>query len=123
RCGAVGRRGAHFGCRRARGSFTAVRELFAGDEAGVSVIVSLPGPKPERAPARAAGWPLDLRVRWITLRLCTGELEVLATSLLDEALYPTESFGEVYGWRWGQETYYARLKGRLDLEHCSGQSA
>ena len=48
---------------------------------------------------------------------------MLATSLLDEALYPTESFGEVNGWRWGQETYYARLKGRLDLEHCSGQSA
>ena len=119
---AVVQRGAHFVCRCPRGSFTAVQELFARDEAGVSVIVSLPAPKPERAPARAAGWPLELRVRLITLRLCTGELEVLATSLLDEAAYPTESFAQVYGWRWGQETYYARLKGRLDLEHCSGQS-
>lgn len=119
---AVRQRGAHFVGRCPRGSFTAVQELFARDEAGLSVMVTLPAPKPERAPARAQGWPVEVRVRLITLRLCTGELEVLATSLLDEAAYPTEAFGEVYGWRWGQETYYARLKGRLDLEHCSGQS-
>ena len=31
-------------------------------------------------------------------------------------------FGPVYWQRWGQETYYGRLKGRLDLEHCSGQT-
>ena len=47
---------------------------------------------------------------------------VLATSLLDEAAYPTEEFGPLYWRRWGHETYYGRLKGRLDLEHCSGQT-
>jgi len=114
--------GAHFLCRCPRGSFTAVQELFARDEAGLSVIVQLPAPKPERGRCRAKGWTRQLTVRLITVRLCTGELEVLATSLLDEAIYPTESFGQVYGWRWGHETYYGRLKGRLDLEHCSGQS-
>lgn len=119
---AVQRSGAHFLCRCPRGSFKSVQELFARDEAGLSVIVQLPAPKPERARARAQGWPLELTVRLITVRLCTGELEVLATSLLDEAAYPTESFAQVYGWRWGQETYYGRLKGRLDLEHCSGHS-
>ena len=119
---AVQRSGAHFLCRCPRGSFKAVQELFARDEANLSVIVQLPAPKPERARCRAQGWPLELTVRLITVRLCTGELEVLATSLLDEAGYPTEDFAQVYGWRWGQETYYGRLKGRLDLEHCSGQS-
>jgi hypothetical protein len=29
---------------------------------------------------------------------------------------------EGYWQRWGHETYYGRLKGRLDLEHCSGQT-
>lgn len=115
-------RGGHFVCRCPRGSFKAVAELFARDEAGVSVIVKLPAPKLERARAGAAGRPLELTVRLVTVRLCTGELEVLATSLLDEVSYPTDGLGEVYGWRWGQETYYGRLKGRLDLEHCSGQS-
>ena len=46
----------------------------------------------------------------------------MATSLLDEAAYPTPSLSEVYWRRWGQETYYGRLKGRLDLEHCSGMT-
>jgi hypothetical protein len=119
---AVQKSGAHFLCRCPRSSFAVVQKLFARDEAGVSVIVRLPAPKTERARCRAQGWPLELRVRLITVRLCTGELEVLATSLLEEVAYPTESFGEVYGWRWGHETYYGRLKGRLDLEHCSGQS-
>jgi hypothetical protein len=36
--------------------------------------------------------------------------------------YPTSSFGELYGHRWGIETYYGRLKGRLDLEHFSGKT-
>ena len=70
-----------------------------------------------RAECRERSRPLELAVR-----LSTGELEVLASSLLEEAICPTESFGEVYWRRWGQETFYGRLKGRLDLEHCSGQS-
>ena len=61
-------------------------------------------------------------MRLVTVRLQSGELEVLATSLLEEALYPTEEFAGVYWRRWGQETFYARLKGRLDLEHFSGQT-
>jgi hypothetical protein len=36
----------------------------------------------------------------VSLRLPTGELEVLATSLLDEALYPTQEFLPLYHRRW-----------------------
>ena len=49
-------------------------------------------------------------------------MEGLVTALVDETAYPTAVFGPVYGQRWGQETYYGRLKGRLDLEHGSGQT-
>jgi hypothetical protein len=110
--------GADFVCRCQTRSFKAVAELFARDEAGVSQIVTL------KAPARAlkAGLPAQLRVRLVTLRLSTGELEVLATSLLDEAAYPKEDFGWVYIQRWGIETYYGVLKGRLDLENFSGRT-
>ena len=99
-----------------------MQQLFARDETGVSVVVRLVAPKEVRAQCRARGWPLELTVRLVTLRLSSGELEVLATSLLDEAAYPTEKFGGLYWQRWGHETYYGRLKGRLDLEHCSGQT-
>jgi hypothetical protein len=114
--------GAHFISRCSRASFAAAQALFVRDEAGVSQVVRLPAPKELRAECRERGWPLELAVRFITVRLSTGELEVLATSLLEETNCPPESFGEVYGRRWGHETFYGRLKGRLDLEHCSGQT-
>jgi hypothetical protein len=119
---AVREAGAHFVSRCSRGSFAAVQELFARNQGDVSVMVTLRAPKEVRAECRQRKWPLELRVRLVTVRLATGELEVLATSLWDEAAYPTQSFGPVYWRRWGQETYYGRLKGRLDLEHCSGQT-
>jgi len=113
---------AHFVSRGSRGSFTAVQQLFARNQAGLSVAVRLEAPQELRAECRARGWPLELTVRLVTVRLKSGELEVLATSLLDEAAYPTEVFGRLYWQRWGQETYYGRLKGRLDLEHCGGRT-
>jgi hypothetical protein len=119
---AVRAAGAHFVSRCSRGSFAAARQLFTRNEAGVSVEVTLRAPKPVRAECRHLGWPLQLTVRLVTVRLSTGELEVLATSLLDQAAYPSRELGPVYWQRWGQETYYGRLKGRLDLEHCSGQT-
>ena len=112
--------GGHFISRCSRASFGAAQGLFARGQAGVSQLLSLRAPKALRAECRARGWPLELRVRLVTVGLSTGELEVLATSLLDEAAYRTEGFGAVYWRRWGQETFYGRLKGRLDLEHCSG---
>lgn len=119
---AVRAAGAHFVSRCSRGSFAAVQRLFARNEAGVSVEVTLTAPKEVRGECRAQGWPLELTVRLVTVRLKSGELEVVVTSLLAAAAYPTEAIAAVYWQRWGHETYYGRLKGRLDLEHCSGQT-
>ena len=66
--------------------------------------------------------PLKLKVRFVSLRLPSGELEVLATSLLDKGQYPTEEFLAVYHCRWGHETYHLMLKGRLELENFSGRT-
>jgi len=110
--------GAHFVGRCPRQSFAAAAALFERDEAGVSETVTLAAP----ASARAAGRSAGLRVRLVTVRLSTGELEVLATSLLDEARYPGDCFGPLYAERWGIETSYGALKGRLDLENFSGQT-
>jgi hypothetical protein len=110
--------GAHFVGRCQRRSFAVVAELFAQDQAGISRTETLKAPPS----AMAAGLPAQMRVRFITLRLSTGELEVLATSLLNEASYPMEGFSWVYGKRWGIETYYGVLKGRLDLENFSGKT-
>jgi hypothetical protein len=111
-----------FVCRCARSSFAVVNRLFAQNQAGQSVIVELRPPNGTVGEVRAAGLPERIRVRFVTVRLSTGELEVLATNLLDAAAYETTAFGELYHYRWGIETYYGLLKGRLDLEHFTGRS-
>lgn len=119
---AIRARGADFLSRCSRASFAVAQHLFGLDRAGMSVRAILRAPKELRAECRRQGWPLELDVRFVTVRLCTGELEVLVSSLLDETVYPTKEFETLYWRRWGQETYFRRLKSRLDLEHCSGMS-
>jgi len=111
-----------FICRCSCGSFAVVQQLVQRDEAEVSLTITLSGPADQITELKRLSLPLELRVRFVTLRLSTGELEVLATSLLDELAYPTACFGEAYWDRWGIETFYGRIKGRLDLENFSGQT-
>ena len=109
--------------RCSTGSFLAAQELFRLNRPGHSKRVRLWAPADQRATLRALGLPLQIVVRFVSLRLSTGELEVLVTTLLDETTYPTEEFQELYHYRWGIETYYGDLKGRLDLENFSGLTA
>jgi len=112
----------HFISRCSSFSFAPAAELFRMDRAGRSIITKLMAPTDQRAHLQDCGRPLELTVRFISLRLPTGELEVLATSLLDEQKYPTEDFMQVYGSRWNHETFYFLMKSRLDLENFSGQT-
>ena len=116
-------RGLHFVSRCPTSSFAAAEELFRKNKAGRSVVTKLMAPAAQKAELRRLGLPLELTVRFISLRLNTGELEVLVTSLVDEQKYPTEDFLQVYGWRWNHETFYYLMKSRLDLENFSGQTA
>lgn len=113
----------NFVCRCQANTFAVVNQLFQENQAGGSVVVEL---RPHRELAKelpSAGLPTVLKLRFVTVRLATGDLEILATTLLDEQLYPTECFQELYAKRWGIETYYGLLKGRLDLGHFTGLSA
>jgi len=117
------RLGLHHISRCSTASFAAAQEIFRLNRAGRSKVVKLMARAEERAELRRQGLPLELVVRFVSVRLPTGELEVLVTSLLAEQEYPTEEFLEVYHCRWGHETFYGVLKGRLDLENFSGQTA
>jgi len=115
--------GLHHISRCSKSSFAAAQELFRMNRAGRSKVVKLFAASDEKVELRGLGLPLELTVRIVSVRLPTGELEVLATSLLDELVYPTEEFLEVYHWRWNHETFYGVMKGRLDLENFSGHTA
>jgi transposase len=47
---------------------------------------------------------------------------VLATSLLDAKGVPALALKTLYGWRWGIETYYDRLKNSFEGERFSGRT-
>ena len=111
-----------FVCRCQRNSFSAVAQLCRADKAGVSVVVTLRPSSHKITEVRQAGLPEEIQVRFVTVRLSTGELEILATNLLDEVHYPTEDFSELYHYRWGVETFFGKIKGRLDLGNFSGLS-
>lgn len=116
------RLGLHHISRCSTASFSAAQELFRANRGGCSRVVRLLARGDEKVELRRLGLPLELKVRFISVRLPTGELEVLVSSLLDEQQYPTEEFLEVYHWRWGHETFHHVLKSRLDLENFSGQT-
>jgi hypothetical protein len=119
---AVVRRGLHFIGRCSTGSFRTAQDLFERDRAQQSEVVWLFCPPDQKAECQRQGLPLKMPVRFVRVRLPTGALEVLATSLLDETLYPTAEFLGVYHDRWGHETFYLMLKGRLELENFSGRT-
>jgi hypothetical protein len=112
----------HFIARCSTGSFLDAQLMFRLNRANQSKVVWLSAAPDQKAECRRLGLPLKIKVRFVSLRLPTGELEVLATSLLDEDRYPTKEFLTVYHWRWGHETFYLMLKGRLELENFSGRT-
>lgn len=61
-------------------------------------------------------------VRLVRVELDNGEIEILATSLIDEDSYPSSIFKELYGLRWGVETFFDYLKNKLQVEIFSGRS-
>ena len=62
------------------------------------------------------------KLRLVKVILDTGEIEILATSLIDEKEYPTKIFKELYFMRWGVETNYDHLKNQIEIENFSGRT-
>lgn len=61
-------------------------------------------------------------VRLIKVKLPTGETEVLATNLLDIALYPYNHFQALYQKRWSIEEDYKQQKHSLKIELYSDKT-
>jgi len=103
-----------FVIRCPKNSFKTVRELFQQNRVASRVVTITPYPDNLKK-INALGLALAIKVRFVAVRLSTGELEVLATSLIDEEEYPTEEFKTRYNLRWGVETLFDVLKVRLNL--------
>ncbi|WP_305910214.1 IS4 family transposase [Methylomarinum sp. Ch1-1] len=111
-----------FVIRCSAASFAAARKMLKG-EGKANQIVTLKPCADQKPLMQKLGLPMSLKVRFVRVRLSTGEYEVLVTSLCDKDLYPTAEFLELYHLRWGIETFYGLLKTRLELENFTGTQA
>ena len=87
----------------------------------MSAVVSVS--KTQRKKVRGFNLPEAIRIKFIRVVLSTGEVEVLATSLLNDNEFTPEDFKYLYSLRWGVETFFSKLKGRLGLENFTGKTA
>jgi len=79
---------------------------------------------PERETKRSCSekLPQSLTVRFVRIPLSNGEVEILATSLLDRDKFDYKEFKKLYAKRWKIETYLQVLKSRLGLDNFSGKT-
>ena len=111
-----------YAVRCSAASFAQARRMLKG-EGPDSLIATLTPCAGQAAEVKALGLAASIRVRFVRVLLATGEFEVLVTSLLDAAEYPVEGFLELYGLRWGIESFYGLIKTRLELENFTGNGA
>ena len=109
-----------FVIRLPRGGFQKVREFW--DSPDVERVVELRVGRKQQRRARQLGLAETVRVRLVKVELEDGEVEVLATSLLDADEWPREELKAGYGWRWGVETYFDGIKNIFEVERFSGES-
>jgi hypothetical protein len=109
-----------FVIRFPRVGFKQVQAFWQSADTNVQVDIAVTGK--QRDFVRARGLPEVVRIRLVKVTLESGEIEVLGTSLLDQELYSRAELKQVYGWRWGVETYFDRLKNVFELERWSGKS-
>jgi hypothetical protein len=113
--------GADFVIRgRTSQTFRAV-EAFAGSSAH-DRDVELTVTAKQQGWVKRMGLPRRVIVRLIKVPLPDGTVEVLLTSLRNRKRYPHGVFQELYGKRWGIETYFDRLKNLLEVERFSAKS-
>ena len=63
-----------------------------------------------------------IKIRVLIIDLCTGEKEILITSLLDKNVFEYAIFKDLYHVRWGGEENYKFHKVRLEVENFSGKT-
>lgn len=113
--------GAHF-CARMKLTGWTVVEQFLASGLAEQVVTLEPGYLARRE-CQARQLPTDpITVRLLRIPLNTGEVEVLATTLLDPQQYPYALFKDLYHNRWPVEEDYKALKSRIEVENWSGKS-
>ena len=106
-------------CARAKRGFNRNIDDFFTSDRPSTVITLSPSAQAKVVCAEQGYSDAPISVRLVRVLLCTGEVEVLITSLLDEARYPSADFERLYAMRWSIEVGYKFSKTRLQIENFS----
>jgi hypothetical protein len=113
----------NFLVRIRRNSFKQVACLFDSNNLTNEMTIEIKAPKKLKETLLEDNLPTTMTIRFVKVVLNTGEIEVLATNVLDNTLLHTDDFKELYNKRWGIETFFFILKNRLSLENFTGYTA
>lgn len=114
-------KGLQFIIRCPSGAALPIQTMFA-DDAPTTKTLSIDVTRKQRKKVRELGLPSTIKIRLIRIILPTGEVEVLATSLLSDTEFEHSEFKYLYSLRWGVETFFSKLKSRLGLENFTGKT-
>lgn len=90
-----------------RNGFIEARKLFEEDSATSKIVtITMPCTRKNREKVKTEALPTRIKIRLVKVLLSTGEVEVLATSLLSDEEFPEEEFQYLYYLRWGVETFF-----------------
>ena len=106
---------------RVRTDFSNLTKTFAASGKTSQTVDISPGQRKSHS-IKPYNKEATIKVRLIRIKLASGQIEILMTSLLDSKKYRQKIFKELYFKRWGVETYYDELKNKLKVEHFSGYS-
>lgn len=109
-------------CARMKLSSWAVVKNFVASGLSEQIVSLLPSyaARKECCKRKLSTHPLTIRL--IRIELEDGEVEVLATSLLNSLAFPVSLFKELYHLRWPVEEQYKVMKCRIEIENFSGIS-
>ena len=117
----IRRKQAHF-CARMKVNGWIVAKRFADSGLNEQIVKLQPGSVAKQVCGKRELSTNPITIRLIRVVLDDGEIEVLATSLLDTKTYPISMFKELYHLRWPVEEQYKVFKLRIEIENFSGKS-
>jgi hypothetical protein len=109
-------------CARVKISWSNATQEFYKSGKRDQVVEILPSSTSKRTLLELNFQVKPLKVRFLRVKLDSGETEILITSLLDQKKYPTSLFKELYFHRWPIEEDYKTMKYRLELGNFSGKT-
>jgi len=99
------------------------KQLVKGRKQDITVTMEVPDGDYERYRQQFPGMKKTIKCRLVKVKADNGEEQILCTSLLDNAKYKLNDFGELYGLRWGIEEGFKMYKARVQVEAFSGKTA